>query len=58
MHGSRPTYGSRYSTEELRDEAARIRGYLGNGSDVYVYFNNDAQAFAVDNARELRELLS
>jgi uncharacterized protein YecE (DUF72 family) len=57
MHGSRPTYGSLYSIEELKKEAERINGYLENGLDVYVYFNNDAQAFAVDNARELREIL-
>jgi uncharacterized protein YecE (DUF72 family) len=31
---------------------------LGRGlSAVYVYFNNDSHAFAIRNAKELRELL-
>ena len=37
-------------------EAARINLWLERGHDVYVYFNNDARAHAVDNARGLTRL--
>ena len=30
---------------------------LDDGVDVYVYFDNDAEAFAVENALELIEIL-
>jgi uncharacterized protein YecE (DUF72 family) len=30
---------------------------LSEGHDVYVYFNNDAFAYAVENAKELRHLV-
>lgn len=57
MHGGTVLYGSRYSEDELSEWAAKIRRLWGQGVDCYVYFNNDAQAFAVENARELRGML-
>jgi len=30
----------------------------GDRRDIYIYFNNDAQGFAIDNAKKLREYLS
>jgi uncharacterized protein YecE (DUF72 family) len=41
----------------LRREADRIRAWLAEGRDVYVYFNNDAAGYAVANALTLKELL-
>jgi uncharacterized protein YecE (DUF72 family) len=52
-HGSRGRRGN-YSESELRDWAARIRGF---GVETYAYFNNDWEAFAVRNALRLKELL-
>jgi uncharacterized protein YecE (DUF72 family) len=43
-----------YSETELQEWAARICGWDG---DVYAYFNNDWEAFAVKNALRLQELL-
>jgi uncharacterized protein YecE (DUF72 family) len=57
MHGSQVLYGDKYSRAELRTWAEHITRFLGEGRDVYVYFNNDAWAYAVENAMELREMV-
>jgi uncharacterized protein YecE (DUF72 family) len=46
-----------YPEAALRADARRVRGWLRERRDVYVYFNNDAHGYAVQNARRLRELL-
>lgn len=56
-HGRGGSYAGCYSHDELLADAGRIREYLEGGRDVYIYFNNDAQAFAPENARELAQLL-
>ena len=58
LHGSTELYRSRYSSHELRIWAKRIEQMLDEGADVYVYFDNDAEAYAVMNALELASLLS
>ncbi|RMH02889.1 MAG: DUF72 domain-containing protein [Nitrospirae bacterium] len=58
FHGRTALFASRYTKEELRREAQAIRRYLKDGHDVFVYFNNDAMGYAVENARMLRALLS
>jgi len=50
-------YTSNYSNKELQAWAAKIRKWMGEGKDVYAYFNNDALGFAITNARKLRELI-
>jgi uncharacterized protein YecE (DUF72 family) len=50
-------YAGSYSRANLRTRAQRIRDFQAQGRDVYVYFNNDDQAHAVANARELKALL-
>lgn len=57
LHGTRIPYGDRYAPQELDALARHIGAMLERGLDVYVYFDNDAEAFAVENARELRERL-
>jgi uncharacterized protein YecE (DUF72 family) len=42
----------------LEGWAERLGGLAEGLSDVYVYFNNDAYAYAVHNARTLAELLA
>jgi len=56
-HGSQQLYSSCYTEEELRKDARRIRKWLREGKDVYVYFNNDAEGFAVKNCLRLTELV-
>ncbi len=46
-------YGGSYSPQKLSAEADRIAGWLGDGRDVYAYFNNDLGGHAVENASDL-----
>jgi uncharacterized protein YecE (DUF72 family) len=55
-HGSRGRRGN-YSERELEEWAERIAAWREAGTDVYAYFNNDWEAFAVRNGLRLRELL-
>lgn len=57
FHGSGELYASCYSYEELSDWAKRITDLSKNLESVYIYFNNDAEAFAVRNAMSLRQYL-
>jgi uncharacterized protein YecE (DUF72 family) len=50
-------YAGRYDLAQLAGWAEQIHEFQSGGRDVYVYFNNDDQGFAVTNARELRSLL-
>lgn len=55
FHGKEGKYRYRYSKEELKIWAESIRG--SGAEEVYVYFNNDYNANAPDNCRELMNLL-
>ncbi len=58
FHGSADLYGSCYSEAELGEWASHI-AKLGQGlTSVYIYFNNDSQAFAVSNAQTLAKQLA
>jgi len=50
FHGSSGLYFSCYSDNELADWAKRLAKLATNLKAVYIYFNNDAEAFAVRNA--------
>ncbi|MEN6488373.1 MAG: DUF72 domain-containing protein [Smithella sp.] len=56
-HGRCGDYAGCYTQEELKRDAGRIRNYLREGRDVFIYFNNDAFGFAPQNAQELRQIL-
>jgi uncharacterized protein YecE (DUF72 family) len=58
FHGKDVLYGSEYKEEELSYFAERINRFLKKGADTYIYFNNDANAFAVKNAMYLRGILN
>jgi uncharacterized protein YecE (DUF72 family) len=57
LHGSTVLYDSRYDDEELEVWARRVRRWLREGLDAYVYFDNDAHAFAPADAARLVTLL-
>ncbi len=57
FHGSTGLYSSCYSDEELADWAGRLAGLAPEVKEVYIYFNNDAEAFAVRNALTLGNYL-
>jgi uncharacterized protein YecE (DUF72 family) len=56
MHrGQEP--GGGFAPDELREWAGQIRGLSAAGKEVYLYFNNDWEGFAVRDARALQRLL-
>ncbi|MBI4499109.1 MAG: DUF72 domain-containing protein [Chloroflexi bacterium] len=57
FHGPTGYYTGQYGEDALRGWAQRIREAVAGLEDVYAYFNNDAQAWAVEDARTLRRLL-
>lgn len=57
LHGSLALYASEYTEDELRTWAHKALSWANSGLDVFIYFNNDANAYAVVNARRLIELL-
>lgn len=58
MHGSEQLFSSRYSIEEIKDLAGKIKIWYSKGFDIYTYFNNDYHGYAIENARELLKLLA
>jgi uncharacterized protein YecE (DUF72 family) len=54
MHGGRAMYQSKYTTGELEKLAKKI--YKSKIKDIYIYFNNDYNAYAVENALKLKEV--
>ena len=57
FHGSDTKYGGRYTDRELAKWADRLRALPENVREVYVYFNNDAFGYAIENANTLRGIL-
>ena len=55
FHGSAALYSSRYSDREMADWAKRISNLADSNKlkDVYIYFNNDAEAYAIENAKTI-----
>lgn len=50
-------YAGNYSNKMLDEWARKCRRWKRKNKDVYVFFNNDAEGFAVKNAQTLRNLL-
>jgi uncharacterized protein YecE (DUF72 family) len=57
FHGFDARYGGSYPRPVLADWAAWLRDDTGS-REVYVYFNNDRDAHAVENAETLRAVLA
>ena len=55
LHGHRQTYVSPYATASLARWAARCRGWLAEGRQVHVYFDNTAEGHALRDAARLRK---
>ncbi len=55
LHGSKAMFSSKYTKKELRNLSDKIKKWI-TLSDVYVYFNNDAMGYALENARDLISL--
>jgi len=55
LHGSKILYASEYTEEEINLWAQKIIDW---GKDVYVYFDNDFNGYAVKNAKMLKKVLN
>jgi uncharacterized protein YecE (DUF72 family) len=56
-HGTSPErYHGSYTDAMLRADARAIRAWRRAGLDVYVYFNNDFEGHAWENALRLKQL--
>jgi uncharacterized protein YecE (DUF72 family) len=55
-HGPGERYASPYPEEALAEDARRVRGWLADGREVYVFFNNTMRGDALTDAKRLREL--
>lgn len=57
FHGPSGEYWGEYTEEEMKKWAARLRAWNEEAQDVFIYFNNDADAAAIRNAGQLAGLL-
>jgi uncharacterized protein YecE (DUF72 family) len=57
LHGATQLYASQYGPAELAPWAKRIAAWARGGSDVFVYFDNDAHGHAPHDALRLRAML-
>ncbi len=58
LHGRQEWYAYNYSDEDLKEIAAKAHQMQANGAKrVYVFFNNDYEGYAPDNALSLIEFL-
>lgn len=57
-HGYYSLYATSYPEDYLKKFSRTISNWLSTGKDVYIYFNNDAYGYAVQNALQLKEYLS
>jgi uncharacterized protein YecE (DUF72 family) len=58
FHGASGRYAGKYTSEQLREWAGWARRCQSERHHVVAYFNNDYKGFAVENAREFRELVN
>jgi len=57
MHGSKVLFSSKYSKKELDDLAEKIKKWSKQNKDIFIYFNNDAYAHAIEDAKSLLRFL-
>jgi uncharacterized protein YecE (DUF72 family) len=58
FHGAGELYSNCYSDEELDQWAVKIAGLAKGKDEVYIYFNNDIEGFAIENAKTLTRKLN
>lgn len=57
MHGPSSLYGGDYQDTALKPLAKDVKQWAKRQKAVYVYFNNDRQGYAIQNAKRLLELV-
>ncbi len=58
FHGPEKLFDSSYSEEMLQYYAYRISGWLREGFDVWAFFNNTMNGHAIQNVRDIRQMIS
>ena len=58
FHGPKGPYFGKYSPDQLDQWAKKIHEWIQQDIGVFVYFNNDAYGWAIENALELKNLLN
>jgi uncharacterized protein YecE (DUF72 family) len=58
LHGPGAAYRGRYGKNGLRPWLSRALAWASQGIDVYIYFDNDEQAFAIEDATLMKGLLA
>lgn len=58
LHGPKKAYSGSYSKIALQKWAKIIKNFQKNKLDVFCYFNNDENAYAIKNALVLKNMLS
>jgi uncharacterized protein YecE (DUF72 family) len=57
FHGNVKLYATDYRMEELQEYATKMKSWVEEGREVWAFFNNDFEGYAVKNAMELRDLM-
>jgi uncharacterized protein YecE (DUF72 family) len=57
FHGPTGRYAGNYSKKMLQDWAEWIKNNLKGKKTLFAYFNNDYNAYAIHNAKRLKELI-
>lgn len=57
LHGPEEAYKGRYSRQKLTGWSRRIRKWLSQNLDVYIYFDNDQNGYAVKDGLKLKEYI-
>ncbi|GAB4231089.1 MAG: DUF72 domain-containing protein [Chlamydiales bacterium] len=57
FHGPGELYASKYDKKTLSHYAKKAEKWLSEGKEVWAFFNNDHQGYAVENAKTFREML-
>ena len=58
FHGPAALYASPYSHEMLNSYADKFVHWIKEGHVIWAYFNNDVHGYAVQDARQLKEILN
>lgn len=58
MHGEKSACSSKYSQAALMRWSQAAAEWAAAGRDMFVYFNDDAHGYAVEDARALRGLVA
>ncbi len=51
LHGPANVYAGSYSTRSLSAWSGKLKEWQSQGKDCYLFFDNDEQAYAIQNAR-------